>query len=168
MDRTFEIEEDVYEDADLLDTVEAVLAGDSRPYERMEEEIHFAAPVSYCDLHGVFVAREDIPSLGLTLLFDQKVPRQRRTDVQALVCLLNEMTWIGHFELSADEGTVLWRHVSPMVARALPEPAEVAAILAAGVEACERFYPALNFLLWAGKTPREAAEAALFETAGEA
>jgi hypothetical protein len=44
----------------------------------------------------------------------------------------------------------------------------VAAILAAGVEACERFYPAFNFLLWAGKTPEEAAQAALFETAGEA
>jgi hypothetical protein len=168
MDRSFEPANDLYEDADVLDSVEAVLAADSRPYERMDDEIHFAAPVSYCDLHGVFVTREDIPSLGLTLLFDQKVPRQRRVDVQALVCLLNEMTWIGHFELGSDEGTVLWRHVSPLIARGAPEPAEVAAILAAGVEACERFYPALNFLLWAGKSPREAAEAALFETAGEA
>jgi hypothetical protein len=75
---------------------------------------------------------------------------------------------LGHFELSSDDNALSWRAVVPLIGRDTPEPAEVAAILAAGVEACERFYPAFNFLLWAGKTPEEAAQAALFETAGEA
>jgi hypothetical protein len=169
MDRQFTLrDEDFFEDADTLDTVEAVLAADSKAYESLDEEIHFAASMTYCDLHGIFIAREDAPSLALSLIFDLKAPRMRRGDIASLLALLNEALWLGHFELSSDDNALSWRAVVPLIGRDTPEPAEVAAILAAGVEACERFYPAFNFLLWAGKTPEEAAQAALFETAGEA
>ena len=40
--------------------------------------------------------------------------------------------------------------------------------LACAVTECERFYPAFQHVIWAGKTPSEAIEAAVFETAGEA
>jgi hypothetical protein len=169
MDSQFSSLDDTYfEDADALDVVEAVLSADSKAYERLDDEVHFAAAITYCDLHGVFVAREDAPSLALNLIFDLKAPRLRRGDIASLLSLLNEALWLGHFELASDDNALSWRMVVPLIGRDTPEPAEVAAILAAGVEACERFYPAFNFLLWAGKTPEEAAQAALFETAGEA
>jgi hypothetical protein len=169
MDRHFsQFDEAFFEEADTLDVVEAVLSADSKAFERLDEEVHFAAAISYCDLHGIFLAREDAPSLALSLIFDLKAPRMRRGDIAALLALLNEALWLGHFELSSDDNALSWRTVVPLIGRDGPEPAEVAAILAAGVDACERFYPAFNFLLWAGKTPEEAAEAALFETAGEA
>jgi hypothetical protein len=169
MDRHYaSTDETFFEDADTLDVVEAVLSADTKAYERMDDEIHFAASITYCDIHGVFVARDDTPSLALNLIFDLKAPRLRRGDIASLLALLNEALWLGHFELASDDHALSWRMVVPLIGRDTPEPAEVAAILAAGIEACERFYPAFNFLLWAGKTPEEAAQAALFETAGEA
>ena len=33
---------------------------------------------------------------------------------------------------------------------------------------CERFYPAFQYVVWAGKDPGEAIEAAMVETVGEA
>jgi len=33
---------------------------------------------------------------------------------------------------------------------------------------CERFYPALQFVVWAGRTPKDAMASAMMETAGEA
>jgi hypothetical protein len=35
-------------------------------------------------------------------------------------------------------------------------------------DACERYYQAFQFVLWAGKEAREALDAVLFETEGEA
>ena len=35
-------------------------------------------------------------------------------------------------------------------------------------EAGDRFYPAFQYLVWGGKSVEEAAQAAMFETAGEA
>jgi hypothetical protein len=36
------------------------------------------------------------------------------------------------------------------------------------VEASDRYYQAFQFVLWAGKSPKEALEGALFVTEGEA
>ena len=55
-----------------------------------------------------------------------------------------------------------------MLDRVAPEPGEIAAVLAAALDAADQFLPAFNFVVWAGKTPAEAMAAVLFETAGEA
>ena len=36
------------------------------------------------------------------------------------------------------------------------------------VSECERFYPAFQFVVWAGKTGREAIDSVMLETCGEA
>ena len=41
-------------------------------------------------------------------------------------------------------------------------------MLRVSVEACERYFQAFQFVIWAGKTAREALDCALFETEGEA
>ena len=33
---------------------------------------------------------------------------------------------------------------------------------------CERFYPAFQFVLWGGKSPKDALDAAMLECVGEA
>jgi hypothetical protein len=42
------------------------------------------------------------------------------------------------------------------------------AMLAGGVDASERYFPAVQFVVWAGKSAQEAMAAAMFETEGEA
>ena len=49
-----------------------------------------------------------------------------------------------------------------------PSRVQCEAILQAAIAACERYYQAFQFVIWAGRTAREALDAALFETAGEA
>jgi hypothetical protein len=41
-------------------------------------------------------------------------------------------------------------------------------MLAGALHACERYYPALQFVVWAGKSTAEAMSAAMFDTEGEA
>jgi hypothetical protein len=41
-------------------------------------------------------------------------------------------------------------------------------MLAGAIHACERYYPAFQFVVWAGKTATEAMSAAMFDTEGEA
>ncbi len=162
------LDEEFYEIGETLDSAEAVLSAENRPFERIDNEIHFTAAISYTEMHGAFNLREDGTSLALSYIFEQKVPTGKKADVVALICLLNEALWLGHFEINSLEDNIVWRHTISLIGRSEPEPQEIAAIMAAGTEACERFYPAFNFLLWAGKTPFEAAQAALFETSGEA
>jgi hypothetical protein len=169
MNRPFEtLDDGPFEEADLLDTVEAVLVSEQRPHERVDNEVHFAAPTPWCNLHGLVAVQDDMPAFTVQFVFELKAPQQRRNDINALVALLNEACWLGHFEVGGDEVPISWRYTAPLIGRPDPEPAEIAAIIASGVDVCGKFYPAFNFLLWAGKSPQEAAEAAMFETMGEA
>lgn len=162
------LQEEFFETGETLDSIEAVLVSQNRPFERLEQEIHFSASTSYTEMHGHFSIRDDKTSCALSYIFEQKVPNGRRADVHALICILNETMWLGHYEINSLEENIVWRHTISLIGRQEPEPQELAAIMAAGAEACERFYPAFNFLLWAGKSPQQAAQAALFETLGEA
>ena len=42
------------------------------------------------------------------------------------------------------------------------------ALLSSALESCEGYFPAFQFVVWAGKTARTALDAAMFETSGEA
>jgi len=46
--------------------------------------------------------------------------------------------------------------------------AQCEALLAGALHACERYFPAFQFVIWAGKTAAEAMTAVMFDTAGEA
>ena len=41
-------------------------------------------------------------------------------------------------------------------------------LVESAIDECERFYPVFQFVLWGGKSPKDALAAALTETHGEA
>ena len=47
-------------------------------------------------------------------------------------------------------------------------PRIVDALVDAALDECERYYPVFQFVLWGGKSPRDALTAAMVETEGEA
>ena len=46
--------------------------------------------------------------------------------------------------------------------------AQCASMLTGAIHACERYYPAFQFVVWAGKTAAEAMSASMFDVEGEA
>ena len=85
-----------------------------------------------------------------------------------LVSLVNEQLWLGHFDLWSSESVVMYRHALLLSGGAEPTEEQAIALVKAAVEACERYYQAFQFVLWAGKTAKEAIEGVLFVTEGEA
>ena len=107
-------------------------------------------------------------ALHLGCAFDLKVPDRKRNDILALVAMVNEQLWIGHFGIWDAEGVMIYRHSLLLTGGLEPGRQQCEALLNAAVTSCERFYQAFQFVLWAGKSPREAMDAAMFETSGEA
>jgi len=88
--------------------------------------------------------------------------------VKDLIQLINEQLWLGHFDLWPQEGVVMFRHALLLAGGAEASGRQCEAQLDAAMEACDRYYQAFQFVVWAGKSAREAMDSALFETAGEA
>ena len=164
------LEDDFGEVADPMDTVEAVIGSDDRfAFERAEDgDVHFNFKCTRGEAAGYFSFRQELPALLFTLGLDIQAPKSRRVEAIKLASRINENLWLGHFDVWSDDGTIIFRHAMPMIGREEISIGEVQAMLAAALDAADRFQPAFHFLILTGMKAEDAAEAALFETAGEA
>jgi len=154
---------------DTLTLIEDFLETNSWPHEREEDDaVQCIVPSRWGEMGGLFALRHDPPALHFSVTLDTKPLIARKAAIAELVMMMNERLWLGHFDYWAEEGVILFRHALPMLDRECPTGGEIRSIMAAAVDAIDRFVPAFNFVVWAGKTPREAIDAAMFETKGEA
>ncbi|WP_439574530.1 YbjN domain-containing protein [Phreatobacter sp.] len=152
-----------------VDLVEDLAALNEWSFDRAgDDEITLSINGRWSDYHASFTWMDDIESLHLACAFDLKVPEPRLQEVKDLIQLINEQLWIGHLDLWPREGVVMFRHGLLLAGGAEASGRQCEAQLDAAVEACDRYYQAFQFVVWAGKSAREAMDSALFETAGEA
>jgi hypothetical protein len=152
-----------------LDIVEQTLLAADWASERSEENIiQCAAVTKWGEFGGMFVWRDEPASLNFSLTLDLRAPQAKQGAISELLRRMNERLWLGHFDYWNDEGVAVFRHTIPMLDRITPDQGEIAAVLAAALDAADQFLPAFNFVVWAGKSAEEAVAAVVFETAGEA
>ena len=113
-----------------LDVVERLASHNDWSFERAsDDEITILVTGRWTDYQLSYTWMDDIEALHLACAFDMKVPERRRADVQALISMINERLWVGHFDLWPAEGMIMFRH---------------ALVLAGGTEAsgkqCESLY----------------------------
>ncbi len=152
-----------------LDTIEKVVSAESWPFDRNgEDELNISVSGQWCEYQLTFNWREDLEALHLACAFDMRVPDSRRAEIHALLAMINEQMWIGHFDLWSDEGIVLFRHGMLMHGGANVNGEQCEALVRLAVEACERYYPAFQFVLWAGKSATDAVASCMFDVEGHA
>lgn len=155
--------------ANPVETVEHVAAAHGWSFARAsEDELTLVISGLWADYQASFTWMGDLEVLHLACAIDLKFPDRRRADMTELVSMINEELWIGHFDVWANDGLVMFRHALVLTGGAAPSGPQCEFLLSTAVDACERYYQAFQYLLWAGKSPREAIDAALFETRGEA
>ena len=152
-----------------VDVIEQVAHNNDWSFERAgDDEISISVAGSWTDYHVSFSWMEDNEAIHLACAFDLKGPETRKLEVMRLLTSVNEQMWIGHFDLWSAEGVVLYRQALLLSGGAEPNPSQVERLLVTAIEACDRYFQAFQFVVWAGKSAGEALETVLFETAGEA
>jgi hypothetical protein len=152
-----------------LDIVEEIVAANQWPFDRTsEDELVVEITGKWCDYRLYFMWRDDLSALHFTCAFDVRVPDTRRREVHDLLALINEKLWLGHFDVSLEEGMPMFRHTVPLRGLSGASVEQLEDLVDSAFTECERFYPAFQFVIWGGKSANEAIAAALFETVGEA
>ena len=137
--------------------------------ERIEDnELHIMLPCVWRDIGLWFTWRPELSTLQMGAPIDLKAPASRLGQASRLITLVNERLWVGHFDLWADDHSIVLRHSAILSDTGALAPSQADGLIRAAGEAVDRFYPAFNFLVWGGKKPEEALKASLFETAGSA
>jgi hypothetical protein len=152
-----------------VDVVEHLAAINDWSFDRAaDDEIAISIAGRWTDYHLSFTWMDEMESLHLACAFDLRVPDRRRTEVLQLIAQVNEQLWVGHFDFWLRDGVIMFRHALLLAGGVEASGKQCEVLMDAALEACERYYQAFQFVVWAGKSAREAMEAALFETMGEA
>lgn len=151
-----------------VDLVEQVATAHDWACERThDDELTLAVAGRWADYRVSLNWRSDLETLHIACAFEFRIPETRLVEVYKLIAQINEQLWIGHFDVWTNEGLIMFRH-GLILNGTVATPAQCEAMLRAALEASERYYQAFQFVVWAGKSAREALSGTMFETDGEA
>ena len=152
-----------------LDVMEQIVAAYDWVFDRRSDvEMAAEAPGKWCDYGMYFCWSHEISAMHFTCTFDLKVPEKQRAALYELLALANEKLWIGHFGIDQEDGTPVFRHAVLLRGAPGASAESLEDMIDIAITECERFYPAFQFVLWGGKSPAEALQAAMLECVGEA
>lgn len=152
-----------------LDVVERLATGNDWSFERAgDDEITILVTGRWTDYQLSYTWMGDIEALHLACAFDMKIPVARRGEAQRAIAAINEQLWIGHFDIWTHTGMIMYRQALVLPGGIIASTAQCESMLVGAIHACERYFPAFQFVVWAGKSAAEAMSAAMFDTEGEA
>jgi hypothetical protein len=152
-----------------LDLVEEIVTANEWPFDRSsEDEMIVEIAGRWCDYRLYFVWQEEVSAMQFSCQFDMKVPPPRRGTVNELLAEVNGRMWLGHFDVCSDEQSPMFRHTTLLRGARAASVEQIEDLVEIALSECERYYPAFQFAIWGGKSAKEAVEAAILDTMGEA
>ena len=152
-----------------LDVVEEFILATEWVFERSsDDELTAEVKGRWCDYRLYFVWQPEVAALQFTCQFDLKTPEARVASVRELLGCINSRLWLGHFDIEPDDYTPIFRHAMLLRGTRGASPEQFEDLIDIALGESERYYPAFKFVIWGGKSPTEAIEAAILDTVGEA
>jgi len=136
-----------------------------RPF---EEELVAEVEGAWCHYRIWFAWQEDLGALIFSCAYDTKIPEKSRSKLYPLLAAVNQRMWLGHFDMGADDGMVMFRHALLLRGDQKVTPEQIDDLLDIAQAECNRFYPAFQSVLWGGNSVQEALAIAMLDTVGEA
>lgn len=155
--------------ADPIEMIENLARAADLEAQRVDDtEVHVCLTGSWRDVSLWFAWREEASVLQIGAPLEMKVPLPRRQEVFKLLALINERLWLGHFDLWGQDGEIVYRNGAVIAAGQPMAPGQAEVLLRGAMEAFEQYYPAFNYVIWAGKSADEAMAASILEPQGSA
>lgn len=155
-----------------IDMLESYFAAHGWEHERQDDEVIAKVKGSWTQYELRALWRDEDSVIQFLAFPDIRVADDRRAAIYEAIGLINEQLWVGHFELWSSSGILLYRHAAMVDgeddAGGTLSLGAAELLVDSAIDECERFYPVFQFVLWGGKTPKEALAAAMTETQGEA
>jgi hypothetical protein len=152
-----------------LDRVERIAEAYEWAFSRTNPaEVTMQVAGGWSDMSVSLNWRDEFEMLHVAVSFEMKVPAPRRDEAARLLARVNEHLLVGHFDLWHSDGSLVFRNNLLLSGGAEVNDAQCEALIQFAVETCDRYFPAVQFVVWAGQSAGEALEAAMIETWGEA
>ncbi|MGE4326221.1 MAG: YbjN domain-containing protein [Pseudodonghicola sp.] len=107
-------------------------------------------------------------TLRLVCTFEMEPPEDQLGRLYELLNEMNDQCWAGAFTYWAEQKLMVYRYGLVLTGGQIASPEQIDTMINAAVTSAERYYPAIQLLVWGGRSPRDAMQAAIAEAYGRA
>ncbi|RYH01925.1 diacylglyceryl transferase [Salipiger sp. IMCC34102] len=107
-------------------------------------------------------------TLQLICTFEMEPPEKRLGALYEALNAINDHGWGGNFTWWNDQRMMVYRYGLVLAGDQVATPEQIDTMIHTAVTACERYYPVLQLVTWAERSPEEALKIAMAETVGRA
>ena len=152
-----------------IDVLEELVGANDWSFSRhSDSELMFEVAGHWSGYQMYFLWQHDMSALFFSCQLELRVPETKRAQVFELLATVNENLWIGHFDLVAEGAAPVYRHTVPLRGAPGASAEQLEDLIDAAVVECERFYPALQLVVWGGRSIADALTVARMDTIGRA
>ena len=152
-----------------MDVVEDVIYQKKWNFSRADDDELVADIASkLCQYRLYFTWSEHVRAMSFTITFDLKFPQLKLIKAYELIGLINEKLWIGHFDITSNNGIPAFRHTlisntdNDFLHKKLEDIVDIA------VYECEKYYPSFQQVLFDDMEPSKSLVFTNFEVIGTA
>lgn len=151
---------------DPLENVELAASIQNWTFDRTDNEVSIIANGKHNNYQLSVSLQNESNGLNVICGFDLRFNKKNKFQILKLVSSINAQLWLGHFDVWDKEGLIVYRNSS--ILEKSPNLKTIETLLNDAVSSIDLYFPAFQYILWAGKDSEEALQTVLFETRGEA
>lgn len=162
-------EHDLSEEIHPIDLVEHIAAHYDWEFDRIGDDQIAMAVEGQWRTYSITLAWSHVDeTLRMVATFEMEPPEEKVTELYELLNAMNDQCWAGAFTYWAEQKLMVYRYGLVLAGGQVASADQIDVMIGAAVTAAERYYPAIQMLVWGGKTPAEAMQVAIAEAYGRA
>ena len=152
-----------------IDIVEHLAEHHDWDFDRVAEDQIAMAVEAQWRTYSITLAWSGIDeTLRMVCTFELDPPADKLPGVYALLNQINDQCWAGSFTYWVEQKLMVYRYGLVLAGGQVAGPDQIDTMIGAAVMSAERYYPALQLLIWGDRTPTEAMQVAIAEAYGRA
>lgn len=107
-------------------------------------------------------------TLRLICTFEMQPPEEKQAALYEVLNSINDQCWAGAFTFWQDHSLMVYRYGLVLSGGQVASPEQIDTLISAAVGSAERYYPALQLVVYGDQTPKQALQVAIAEAYGRA
>ncbi|SFS65691.1 hypothetical protein SAMN04488040_1326 [Sulfitobacter marinus] len=152
-----------------IDIVENLAAFNDWDFDRISDEQIAMAVEGQWRTYSITLAWSAYDeTLRLICSFEMDPPAEKLPELYHLLNDMNDQCWAGAFTYWSEQKTMIYRYGLVLSGGREASAEQIDTMIGAAVLSAERYYPAVQLVLWGNQTPKQALEVAIAEAYGHA
>lgn len=157
------------DDIHPIDIVENIAAFNEWDFDRISDEQIAMAVEGQWRTYSITLAWSAFDeTLRLICSFEMEPPEEKLPALYHLLNDVNDQCWAGAFTYWSDQKVMIYRYGLVLAGGQDATAEQIDTMIGAAVMSAERYYPAIQLVVWGDQSPKEALQVAIAEAYGRA